>query len=117
MNMNPTADSQVWNPFFFGDGDAALLLHCKIQQTTFMRIACLAQRKHFGPTELERVKENREENKPKQSRQSRQLSFTGPSDYCFSRNGCFGRVVDVAGFLVNETRAKHTSWNSGSHVL
>ena len=31
--MNPTADSQVWNQFFFDDGDAALLLHCKIQQT------------------------------------------------------------------------------------
>ena len=50
-------------PIFFDDGDAALLLHCKIQQTTFKRIACLAQRKHFGPTELERVRENREENK------------------------------------------------------
>ena len=36
-----------------------LLVHCKIQQTTFKRIACMAQRKHLEPTELERVKETR----------------------------------------------------------
>ena len=67
-------------------------------------------------------KETKERTNPKQSRQSRQLSFTGQSDYCFSRNGCFednsrvlrasvppkqkhphfmnsGRAVDSTGFL------------------
>ena len=76
---------------FFDYGDAALLLHCKTQQTTFKRIA---QRKHLGPTELERVKEKQ---RRKQTQAIAAIAATGLSNYCSSRNGCFGRVVDVAG--------------------
>ena len=67
-------------PNFFDYGETVLLLHCKIQQTTFKRTACLTQA--LEPARLERVK-YRQRSKPnlKHSQLSRQLSFTGPSDY------------------------------------
>ena len=58
---------------FFDYGDAALLLHCKTQQTTFKRIA---QRKHLGPTELERVKEKQ---RRKQTQAIAAIAATGLS--------------------------------------
>ena len=49
-------------PNFFDYGETVLLLHCKIQQTTFTRIACLAQRKHLSQQSMNASKTDKEEN-------------------------------------------------------
>ena len=120
--MNPTADSQVWNQFFFDGGDAALLPHCSIHTKLHSSgLPAWHKENTLGQPSSNASKKTEKKTNSEQSRQSRQLSFTGLSDYCFSRNGGIGHVVDVAGFLANETRpssaATDSLWPTSTHLF